>query len=79
MTCATCGLPRRYRGTYKSKYGFRYRRYECLNGHKWREDMERNVIEVKRGRLTRQEENRYLLTEPKAFQACALEQAWRRA
>ena len=49
--CPTCGARSIYRGTYKSRYGYRYRRYVCTQACSWREDMEGNTIEVKRGRM----------------------------
>ena len=49
--CPTCGARSIYRGTYKSRYGYRYRRYVCTQACSWREDMEGNPIQVKRGRM----------------------------
>ena len=54
--CPECQGAAIYKGTYASQYGYRYRRFVCTAGHKWREDMQGGVIEVRRGRLPLQSE-----------------------
>mgnify|MGYP001619168660 CR=1 FL=1 len=79
--CPSCSAPGIYRGTYKSRYGaLRYRRYNCANGHKWREDLKGAQVEIKRGRLPRTVENRPLKFTATSVKEtpCLLAEVWNR-